>query len=688
FISETAELLRTLTDQDAAALTQLEAQLADTEAKLTALAAQLERAAQTNRQKQQLAAIESEQQLCAQTLQQLQTALTEQQKLLPQAKQYETEAAQLQAELADYANHEAAAKRVARLSRSAEDAAALETRLGSEAEDAQRLLRALQQEHGELQNAGLEEQKLKAALQQTEAQLQQLKKLADALADLQQKQTQLDTAKQQYIAAADEADRAQQQAAALRRAFNDEQAGIMAAALTDGVPCPVCGSVHHPNKAALSQSAPTEQQVELAEQQADAARKAAAAASDAASAKGATAAAAKDSVLQQAAELGESDLAKLPEMLRARTAALLESRSTQQTMLKAEQANVARKAQLEQLIPQKQAALQTAQERLQQAQQQRTALLATQNEASQQLKQLAEQLRFPCLADAQAAITALQQKAAAITKAEQQAKDAAAKQQTLAAELSAKAAQLTEQLQNAQVSDSEALRAQQAELTEKKTAFAQQQRRCSDRLGANSRALSSITATAEQLAALEEKLAWVKELSDTANGSLTGKERVMLETYVQMHYFDRILARANTHLMRMSGAKYELKRRQTAENLRAQSGLDLDVVDHYNGSERSVKSLSGGESFVASLSLALGLAEEVQASAGGIRLESMFVDEGFGSLDDETLQQAMQALISLADGNRLVGIISHVAALREQIDTQLVVKKRPSGGSTAEIRLP
>ena len=85
---------------------------------------------------------------------------------------------------------------------------------------------------------------------------------------------------------------------------------------------------------------------------------------------------------------------------------------------------------------------------------------------------------------------------------------------------------------------------------------------------------------------------------------------------------------------------------------------------------------------------ALGLAEEVQASAGGIRLESMFVDEGFGSLDDETLQQAMQALISLADGNRLVGIISHVAALREQIDTQLVVKKRPSGGSTAEIRLP
>ena len=160
----------------------------------------------------------------------------------------------------------------------------------------------------------------------------------------------------------------------------------------------------------------------------------------------------------------------------------------------------------------------------------------------------------------------------------------------------------------------------------------------------------------------------------------------MLETYVQMTYFDRIIARANTRFMVMSGGQYELKRRIEAENNRSQSGLELDVIDHYNGTERSVNSLSGGETFKASLSLALGLSDEIQSSAGGIRLDTMFVDEGFGSLDEESLQQAMRALSSLTEGNRLVGIISHVAELKEKIDKQIFVTKDRSGGSRAEIR--
>ncbi len=109
------------------------------------------------------------------------------------------------------------------------------------------------------------------------------------------------------------------------------------------------------------------------------------------------------------------------------------------------------------------------------------------------------------------------------------------------------------------------------------------------------------------------------------------------------------------------------------------------MIDHYNGSERSVKSLSGGESFIASLSLALGLSEEIRANAGGIRLDTMFVDEGFGSLDPDTLSQAMRALRSLTDENRLIGIISHVAELKTEIDRQIIVKKDRSGGSRAEI---
>ena len=137
--------------------------------------------------------------------------------------------------------------------------------------------------------------------------------------------------------------------------------------------------------------------------------------------------------------------------------------------------------------------------------------------------------------------------------------------------------------------------------------------------------------------------------------------------------------------MVMSGGQYELKRRETAENNRSQSGLELDVIDHYNGTQRSVKTLSGGESFKASLSLALGLADEIQSSAGGIKIDTMFVDEGFGSLDEESLEQAIQALASLTEGNRLVGIISHVKELKDRIDKQIVVKKERTGGSSITI---
>ena len=159
----------------------------------------------------------------------------------------------------------------------------------------------------------------------------------------------------------------------------------------------------------------------------------------------------------------------------------------------------------------------------------------------------------------------------------------------------------------------------------------------------------------------------------------------MLETYVQTTYFDRIIARANRRFLAMSGNQYELRRRKTAESNQSQSGLELDVLDHYNGTERSVKTLSGGESFKASLSLALGLSDEIQSSAGGIRLDTMFVDEGFGSLDEESLRQAIRTLLDLSENNRLVGIISHVAELKERIDKQIVVTKEKTGGSKVEI---
>lgn len=185
---------------------------------------------------------------------------------------------------------------------------------------------------------------------------------------------------------------------------------------------------------------------------------------------------------------------------------------------------------------------------------------------------------------------------------------------------------------------------------------------------------------------LDKKWAWVKPLADTANGTIKQKEKITLETYVQMTYFDSIISRANVHLMKMSSGQYELVCRDTSDKIQGKVGLDLDVIDHYNGSIRNVQTLSGGESFIASLSLALGLSEEIQASAGGTKLDTMFVDEGFGSLDEDTLQYVMRALYSLSEDNRLIGIIYHVAELRERIEKQ-IVNKEPLGGSSINIVL-
>lgn len=204
------------------------------------------------------------------------------------------------------------------------------------------------------------------------------------------------------------------------------------------------------------------------------------------------------------------------------------------------------------------------------------------------------------------------------------------------------------------------------------------------RISSNKAALENIRHRSENLRRLEEELSWKSVLSKTANGDLESKEKIMLETFVLMGYFDRIISRANTRFMTLSNGQYELKRRKTASNNRSQSGLELDVIDHYNGTERRVESLSGGEQFKASLSLALGLSDEVQSNAGGIRLDTMFIDEGFGSLDDESLKLAMNTLGSLTEANRLIGIISHVPALK-QIDKQIIVRKDPSGGSYVKI---
>ncbi|MCI7814228.1 MAG: AAA family ATPase [Lachnospiraceae bacterium] len=222
---------------------------------------------------------------------------------------------------------------------------------------------------------------------------------------------------------------------------------------------------------------------------------------------------------------------------------------------------------------------------------------------------------------------------------------------------------------------------QKSELSEKRTERYAEEKK-------NSEIYSAVCGQQEKLSMVEQEYIWVKALSDTANGTLNGKRKIELETYIQMTYFDRILRRANIRLLTMSSGQYELKRQEDGESRQGKAGLELNVIDHYNASERSVKTLSGGESFQASLSLALGLADEIQCCAGGIQLESMFVDEGFGSLDEEALNQAMSALHSLTQGNRMVGIISHVSELKDRIENKMIVRKNRNGdgiGSSVEI---
>lgn len=205
------------------------------------------------------------------------------------------------------------------------------------------------------------------------------------------------------------------------------------------------------------------------------------------------------------------------------------------------------------------------------------------------------------------------------------------------------------------------------------------------RIANNEKVYKSIERVNEKSEKSEKHYSWLRTLSDTVNGSLSGKSRIKLETYVQMSFFDRIIMRANTRFMRLTDGQYELKRSDSKDNYKNQTGLELDIIDHYNGTIRSVKSLSGGEAFEASLSMALGMSDEIQSRSGGIQIDTMFIDEGFGSLDDESLSQAVKVLNSLSSSDRLIGIISHVSVLKDRIDKQIVVSKGKTGGSSAVI---
>ena len=179
----------------------------------------------------------------------------------------------------------------------------------------------------------------------------------------------------------------------------------------------------------------------------------------------------------------------------------------------------------------------------------------------------------------------------------------------------------------------------------------------------------------------------VSGLEKTMRGNLSGRDRITLEQYVQSAYFEYVINEANKRFIKMTDNQFELFRQSEADNKRSQSGLDLEVLDHYTGKKRPVKTLSGGESFKASLALALGLSDVTQSSVGGVAIDAMFVDEGFGTLDRDSLSHALDILLELAEDERLVGVISHVPELREIVDQQIIVHKSSSGSFVKQERI-
>ncbi|MFQ9510810.1 MAG: SbcC/MukB-like Walker B domain-containing protein, partial [Lachnospiraceae bacterium] len=195
----------------------------------------------------------------------------------------------------------------------------------------------------------------------------------------------------------------------------------------------------------------------------------------------------------------------------------------------------------------------------------------------------------------------------------------------------------------------------------------------------NEQAYRSISEKLKQCARLEADYGIIKDLDNAANGN--NPRRLTFENYVLAAYFDEILQTANLRLKSMTGGRYQLYRTEMVEDKRTKESLNIEVLDSFTGKRRPVTTLSGGESFKAALSLALGMSDMIQSNIGGIQIDTLFIDEGFGSLDSESLDQAIHTLIELAGKNRFIGIISHVDELKERIDKQLSVSKTNQGST-------
>ena len=687
-VDDVIDLLAQLIESDEALKAKKNAELAKKEQELSAVTTRIAKALE--QQKTEKSLKESEIKLAEALLRMtdLKAALDTAQKKQPEIARLSDRISALKAELPDYEELDEKRGVLTIVEKTVADSEKKAAVIRQNTEKLTAELAALKAELATLKKADEEKLKLDTEMDRLIEQQTSVQELEDSLDTLAQSQEDLSKKQADYLSNSSDAQQKKQAYDALHQAYLDEQAGVLAQTLVSGEPCPVCGSREHPAPAAASVTAPTKEELKKSKTAAETAERLAVKASESANAAKATVAEKKESILKNAAKLvGADTFDRIAERIAERKAAYQAKSDALEIQLTEANAKSERKAALELLLPQKEQALEDEKTAAVTLDKKLTELKAEQDSLRKRIEELNKKLSFSSKEDAEKEIKALTDQKNALEDAIKTASESYAACDKEVAALNASIAEAKKVLTDKEDCDIEGENARLVELTADKTALTEALQTIAARLTANSGILANIRKKSQEISAVEKKLTWVRSLSDTANGTLSGKEKIMLETYVQMTFFDRIITRANTRLMVMSGGRYELKRRKEALNNRSQSGLELNVIDHYNGSERSVNTLSGGETFKASLSLALGLSDEIQSSAGGIRLDTMFVDEGFGSLDEESLRQAIRALASLTEANRLVGIISHVAELKEKIDRQIIVTKDQTGASVATIRV-
>lgn len=597
----------------------------------------------------------------------------------------------IESELADYTERDNISNSFSDAKKKLESATEKLKELKGKEKEISDFLKSCKSELAELD--GIEDKlaQIEVALINTKNRIKDLNELAKCVNKIKKENTALADAQEEYkdkqAAAAD----AKNDYNEKNRAFLDGQAGILAEALDDGCPCPVCGSVCHPSKAHRSESVPTE--AELNEYKN---------AVDKASGEEKTASEKAHIILEtiknleeQFKEKSEKLMEFVPDEENAETVIADEIQKTEkaekdfEAKLSDAKEKAKRKKELSQEKESKEKELADIITAKSTCESEKTESKTTIKNLTGRLNTLNEKLTYKSREEAEKAQAELKEEAEKIQQSIDSAQEIFDEIDKKVSECKGAIKTLKEALKDKIELDLVKAKQQQADLQEQKNNISGEngtRTKVITRLSSNQNILKKITDFQKKLEKKEAEFTWLNELNKTAAGQMNGKEKFQFDTWVQMYFFDRIIDRANIRFSDMTDGRYELARQETAENNRSQTGLDLDVIDNRNGTRRSVKTLSGGESFKASLSLALGLSDEIQNNMGGVQLDTLFVDEGFGSLDDESLEQAMRVLVSLADGNRLVGIISHVTALKERIDKKIVVTKNYTGESKIEIK--